>query len=292
MSLFNYKVMLFPTKPDQKHLIMVCFVHYGAQLTVTGTLGFQQGYALIEIEQQAVLDSTLWGAYFDTLRITTSIPNHLIAGALENQDFETARALLDGETSEISDKKLLSIYLLEKSYSAASTWLNQFSATEPEDITFIAIQQINLSRLQNPDTFHLSQSQESYLNDIADGCSSMRGYARGLLALLKGNDYYPDVFEEEFNRSEERTYSFTSSNTLKVFPNPASDKIIVDFPTGELNVQVRILSLYGQIMYESDMPPYNSGYAIEVNNWPNGLYIIELSKSAGKIDNTVFAVQR
>ena len=191
---------------------------------------------MIEIEQQAVLDSTLWGAYFDTLRITTSIPYHLIAGALENQDFETARALLDGETSEISDKKLLSIYLLEKSYSAASTWLNQFFATEPEDITFIAIQQINLSRLQNPDTFHLSQSQESYLNDIADGCSSMRGYTRGLLALLKGNDYYPDVFEEEFNRSEERTYSFTSPNAPKVFPNPASDKIIVDFPTGKLNV--------------------------------------------------------
>ena len=45
-------------------------------------------------------------------------------------------------------------------------------------------------------------------------------------------------------------------------------------------------------MYESDMPPYNSGYAIQVNNWPNGLYIIELSNSAGKIDNTVFAVQR
>jgi hypothetical protein len=130
------------------------------------------------------------------------------------------------------------------------------------------------------------------LNNIANGYSSMRGYARGLLALLKGNDYYPDVFEEEFNGYEQRTYSFNSPNALKVFPNPASDKIIVDFPTKELNVQVRILSLYGQIMYETEVPSYTSGYSIQVNNWPNGLYILELHNSTGKIDNTVFLEKR
>lgn len=61
---------------------------------------------------------------------------------------------------------------------------------------------------------------------------------------------------------------------IKIFPNPAQDKITISYPGNQLeNVNVEIVSALGQVVYSSSI---TSNEQIDISNIANGLYFIHL----------------
>jgi len=67
------------------------------------------------------------------------------------------------------------------------------------------------------------------------------------------------------------------NESIRVFPNPASDKIGLVWDDLSINVrQIQVLNLMGQVVWQIDMPINNKGFQyIDVNKWPRGLYVIK-----------------
>ena len=64
------------------------------------------------------------------------------------------------------------------------------------------------------------------------------------------------------------------ADLIKIFPNPAQDKITISYPGNQLeNVTVEILSALGQVVYTSSII---SNEQIDISNIANGLYFIHL----------------
>ena len=65
--------------------------------------------------------------------------------------------------------------------------------------------------------------------------------------------------------------------SFNVYPNPATDNLVLDLEDGDY--EIRFIDPLGRIQY-SGMA--NGKTMMEVNNWPNGLYLIEVIDVATK----------
>lgn len=64
------------------------------------------------------------------------------------------------------------------------------------------------------------------------------------------------------------------ADLIKIFPNPAQDKITISYPGNQLeNLTIEILSALGQVVYSSSIV---SNEQIDISNIANGLYFIHL----------------
>ena len=75
------------------------------------------------------------------------------------------------------------------------------------------------------------------------------------------------------NADDNSSNTVTSSYTLNVFPNPATDVVNISMDNEELRV-IRLLDMNGRILSES----YDKGHfhSINVSDLDNGTYIIEI----------------
>jgi hypothetical protein len=100
---------------------------------------------------------------------------------------------------------------------------------------------------ENPQMrLELSAAQEAYLNSVADGYSPIRGYARGILGLLKDRVYFPDEYDITDERSNPTVRIATDA--LKIYPVPASAQLVVTWPAlpGSADGQIQVFDLLGR----------------------------------------------
>jgi uncharacterized protein YjdB len=76
------------------------------------------------------------------------------------------------------------------------------------------------------------------------------------------------------------------ANLIEIYPNPTEGKFFVQItnPTEDLTIQ--ILNLYGQVVYNNEIPSGNENVAIDLSNNESGIYIIKLS------NNSEYAIKR
>jgi hypothetical protein len=220
--------------------------------------------------------------YYQILAEKEAILKYLVSEALEEKDFTTAEALLAGEQSKAAQWAVFGLRMSRQDYTGAIQLLNQLPLENATDTQFRDIQLINVQRLQNPTGFELSAAQEAYLNSVADGYSPIRGYARGILGLLKDRVYFPDEYEIPEARSS-RIESSTAY-ALKVYPVPASDLLVVTWPAlpESADAQIQVFDLLGRQYLSQSVGAKETRQVLGLANLPEGVYFLAISDK-GKI---------
>ena len=229
--------------------------------------------------------------YYQTLAVKEAILKYLISAALEEKEFTTAEALLAGEQNKAAQWAIFGLRMGRQDYVGAAQLLGQLPVENVTDAQFRGIQLINLQRLQNPAGFVLSALQEAYLNSIADGYSPIRGYARGLLGLLKDHVYFPD----EYDISEERSTPMerVATEALKVYPVPASNQLVVTWPAlpESADAQIQVFDLLGRQHLSQLVGAKETNQVLHVANLPEGVYFLVISDQGKVAHRAKFTVQ-
>jgi len=229
--------------------------------------------------------------YYQILSEKEAILKYLVSEALEEKDFVTAEALLAGEQGKAAQWAIFGLRMGRQDYAGAAQLLQQLTVVEVTDAQFRDIQLINLQRLQNPTGFELSAVQEAYLNSVADGFSPIRGYARGILGLLKDRVYYPDEYDitEERSNPVERI----ATGVLKVYPVPARDQLVVTWPTlpEGSDAQLQVFDLLGRSQLSESLIAKETTRTFNVANLPEGVYFLVVSDKGKVAHRTKFTVQ-
>ena len=228
--------------------------------------------------------------YYQILAEKEAILKYLVSEALAEEDFVTAESLLAGEQGKAAQWAVFGLRMGRQDYAGAAQLLNQLPVEDVIDAQFRDIQLINLQRLQSPAGFELSTAQEAYLNSVADSYSPIRGYARGILGLLKDQVYFPDEYDiaEERSNPAERI----STEALKVYPVPAADQLIVTWPVLPENAdaQIQVFDLLGK-QHLSQSIGTETSRVLGMANLPEGVYFLVISDKDKVAYRTKFTIQ-
>lgn len=229
--------------------------------------------------------------YYQILAEKEAILKYLVSEALEENDFATAEALLAGEQSKAAQWAIFGLRMGRQDYAGAAQLLNQLPTEDVTDAQFRDIQLINLQRLQNPFGFELSAEQEAYLNSVADGYSPIRGYARGILGLLKDRVYFPDEYEITEERSSPT--GRVATDVLKIYPVPASDQLVVTWPTlpESADAQIQVFDLLGRQHLSQPIGAKEINRVLGVANLPEGVYFLVIRDKGKVAHRAKFTVQ-
>jgi hypothetical protein len=232
-------------------------------------------------------DPSAKATYYSILPEKEAILKHLIGEALLDENYLFAEQLLSGEGTKAAQLAIYGLRVKRGDYVGAANQLSQLPIEGDNDATFHEVQLINLQRLQNLDSFALSTTQEDYLNAIAEGHSAVRGYARGILSLLKGNRYYPDPVELSLERSMRPSSAEVSA--LTAFPNPASNQISIVHPV--FATEIKVIDCFGNLKFQKQLSSKNSVTTIPVGSFATGMYQALLIDGLGNTQHVRFVVQ-
>ncbi len=91
-----------------------------------------------------------------------------------------------------------------------------------------------------------------------------------------------------FSEHDETSVGDTDSREIRVFPNPASDKFIIE--TGTSAQHIIIADVMGKVVWQSSVS--SDRYHIESHGWESGIYIIKAETTAGVITNKLLIQNR
>jgi hypothetical protein len=75
---------------------------------------------------------------------------------------------------------------------------------------------------------------------------------------------------------------FTAKNTIKVYPNPASNFVLLSFPNVLNLVQIEMTNALGQIIYANEVKPISNEYKIDIQGFSDGIYFINVMNGNSK----------
>ncbi len=154
-----------------------------------------------------------------------------------------------------------------------------------EDITFqdqVTRKRLTMSCYSDPENWH-----HHWIQGIGDidlgpfGSSCLYDVNSKLLCFYyQGNLVYTSDFDTCFRTS---TKDIIKDHDVKIFPNPATDKIFIQT---ELSfTEVSIFNALGKIMLSSEQ----FGDGVDVSNLPHGLYYIRLTNADNKFATLTFS---
>jgi hypothetical protein len=246
---------------------------------------------LQELVPGITTDERIKMEYYQTLQDKEVILKYLLGQALEKGDYATAENLLIGERSKAANCAIFGLRMKRKDYVAAAEWLRQLPVQEETDAQFQEIQKINIQRLLNSDKFQLSFAQETYLNQVAESASPVRGFARGILGLLKDRRFYPESYE--FGKDRGFSAKPTSKEDIKLYPVPANQSLVVTWPSMQTDgsFTLQIIDILGRNRFQEDISATESHYNLDVNQLPNGIYCLVIGNKDKLIHKAKFTVQ-
>jgi hypothetical protein len=93
-----------------------------------------------------------------------------------------------------------------------------------------------------------------------------------------------------FSSLESRKKTF---NELRVYPNPATSTVMVEFPEGiDYNLTVRVVDLYGRELITAEQRPGTNLLSIDVSGLNSGLYIIVAQMKNQKLVRKISVIQK
>lgn len=114
----------------------------------------------------------------------------------------------------------------------------------------------------------------------------LRQIHRLILRLIQAIQLYKDEnkvtkveIPDYINKSSNHKYvlSSVSESTIKIFPNPAKEKVTVSFNTGNKKVkakQVQIFDVRGTVKYTKELKFSSGELEIQIDDWLQGVYIV------------------
>lgn len=239
-------------------------------------------------------DTAARDAYYRTLQEKDAILRYLVGQALANDQIATAEGFLAGEQSKAANWAIFGLRMGRQDYANAALWLNQLSVQNDEDAAFRDIQTINIQRLQQPDSFLLSASQEAYLTQIAESGSPVREYARGVLGVLKDRRFYPDPIQPIEPRSKPLVEGADyQDQALRIFPVPATSRLSVSWPLlpEGTDAHLTVCDIFGKPLMKERVQPLPNQRTLEVGQLPVGVYFLMLSDKGQPTYRAKFTIQ-
>ena len=128
---------------------------------------------------------------------------------------------------------------------------------------------------------------------LSDGGRAVLG-ARGQCEVWLKEHYGEDSCQgvPQGRSAKPETKAVTSSG-LVVIPNPASDFVRVQLKESQVAkvpLRVQVLTLSGQEVFTGVLSPDSGELSIPVRDWPNGIYFVRVSGSAGPLSRA-FVIQ-
>jgi len=77
---------------------------------------------------------------------------------------------------------------------------------------------------------------------------------------------------------------------LQIYPNPASDKLTIDF-TGSAT-SIKVYNMLGELMIEKHITEGQNSVQLFVKEWKGAMYSLQLYRENGIISHEVFTIVR
>jgi len=238
-------------------------------------------------------NQTLESQWLDALYQKELLLGGLVRVKMEAGNYTGAEALLAQENTLEADYSLFGLKMDRGAYTEAQSFLNTLPQTTQDETWFVQVQQINIQRLQNEETFQLSSQQEVLLNEMADSESPVRGYARAILMLLKDKHYECEhpLVERSVSSPKGGNPDDVPATKWTVAPNPANHSLRIDFGRETAEDAVLTLSdIHGRSILKMDIP-YMVGATIDTKAFPEGIYLAVLMEHGKPTGQSRIAVQ-
>ena len=178
------------------------------------------------------------------------------------------------------------LYTQSKDAVNAQTVLNQIPQNDQEQIQYCALNQVCIDLVRNGKTvFDISAAQEQTIRDIAATSTQASRNAQALLTLVFQEQFPEEIDPIIFNQSQKRVeepnddaLEVAEESTLKVYPNPASDKLNIDvyIPEKNQNAAFYVYDLTGNEMSTFTLEHGQNSIQLNCNTWNDGVYIYTL----------------
>lgn len=226
----------------------------------------------------AVLEEALPAAEYDSLTALREILNDEVAALGEQNNAARAQML--------AWRVIAADSLLAQLTSIPAT-----QSFEQNEKTVLGIYLQSVARGHAPDATQLNN-----LKAIGAQCPREGGPAAVYMAahLYEGLTGETVVREGcgsvDFRQGEQAQGSGAVSGlTIDIRPNPANDRIIVDFGSGQGPFILRVSDLYGRLLLQERTVANQA--AIDTERWANGLYNLMVTDASGKSRTGKFILQ-
>jgi hypothetical protein len=227
--------------------------------------------------------------YYNLLEAKAFVLDWLLTDYISQANYTEAENLLLEENTKQARQEVLGLKVLHQDWTGFANVLNTYPIENQDDDWFVQVQNINLQRLTATSPFVLSAQQESFLYQVALSFSPARGYARGLLALLKDERLDDPDPEEEGEPKNTTLVGENSPQTYNIYPNPAQDEIIIKYPSDASNAILTIYDQYGRLVIMTRLEASDMK-TISAKDLHNGLYFLAVSNASSILFRSKLAV--
>ncbi|MFK8009684.1 MAG: T9SS type A sorting domain-containing protein [Saprospiraceae bacterium] len=208
---------------------------------------------------------------------------------VHKNDFRSALKIVEGKQSLVSQQIKLGLLLELGEFKEASKVLRYLSEATPEMKEFKEVQKINIDRMKIGLSYQLNTSDSLFLEKVAISQSSNRSLARTLLEIITNRRFYNRLPESLQGDTNQIIVKKDPIGTIQfsAFPNPTKEEISIKINNASSSNIIRILSLDGKIIYESEQIE-SKAYTSQVltKSWNNSIYFIQVIGKEGEIIHT------
>ena len=217
----------------------------------------------------------------------------LTADKVSSGNTEEAIALLEEENTSLARQHILGIYLRKEDYATAQAYLKSFPVQSQDDAYFVDVQQINLQRLSTPG-YELSAADESTLDEIALSTELSSAYARGLLSLMRGDMYEPElsILSNQGMQSGANNSPDEEGLLLWLYPNPVSEELQIVHPSVKETARLEFYDVYGRLRTTVKPAKGSASTAVSMKGWPEGIYFVLFKNGDEVVLQSKFVVSR
>ncbi|GAB4492857.1 MAG: hypothetical protein OHK0019_15640 [Saprospiraceae bacterium] len=210
------------------------------------------------------------------LEAKTYVLDWLLAEYLGQANYTEAENVLLEENTKQAKQEVLGLKVLHQDWTGFANALNTYPIENQDDDWFVQVQNINLQRLTATFPFVLTSQQESFLYQVALSFSPARGYARGLLALLK-DERLDDPDPEEEQPKEELSSVKEEASIYKIYPNPAYGEVTVKYPDFAVGASLALYDRFGRQVRTNLLSNVGS-ITLKVSDLPDGVYVVRIAR--------------
>ena len=209
---------------------------------------------------------------------------------LETYDLDFVESILSPMKTWDLQTKHFGLQLYKNDLEAARAKLASLPTNNTEQVFFKDVQSLNLRYLEgfNNDN-QLTQTDLQGLFDIAHSSTTVSGYAKALFYQMTGTylpTEYPGIEEmylsmKEIAEKKEETNRENVISGIRVFPNPATDKLRVISSDNRLITECLLTDFQGRVIINKSVDKNN--LTLDLGSLTAGIYLIRVIDEGGRI---------
>lgn len=140
-------------------------------------------------------------------------------------------------------------------------------------------------RIQGTTTWSSINILDPIITKKISGLSFSTTYEYRIRTQCDNSGYSPYSTIQTFTTNAIRTGETINSpiSSLNIYPNPASDVLIITFQSEKPSIKIEILNITGQIVYQKQLGSADENYicSINISSLPRGFYSLKLIDESG-----------